>query len=82
MSQSRDIDGDYKAAYLHEYAGYVRAGRTAEAKIVAGILRKRFGVEVDPKPKVETTAAAAPPETTEAPKPRGRPRKNPLNDSE
>lgn len=74
---SRDIEGDYKAAYLDEYAAYVRDGRLAEAKHVAKILRDRYGVDLDPKPpKVETTAAEPPLEAAVPEKPkRGRPRK-------
>lgn len=43
----RDIDGDYKAAYVAEYEAYKRAGRTADAATVAGILRDRYGLDVE-----------------------------------
>lgn len=63
----RDIKADYKAAYIAEYDGYVRAGRKDDARIVAGILREQFGHDVDAK---ETAKAAPKPENAAKPRPR------------
>ncbi|WP_435251700.1 hypothetical protein [Streptomyces tendae] len=79
----RDIEADYKAAYLADYEAYARDGRTEDAARVAQILKDRFGYDVDQEqgegqeqgdggqePAVpETTAAARPPEAAVEPKP-------------
>jgi hypothetical protein len=76
----RDVDADYKAAYVDEYRSYKQAGRHEDAARVAAILRDRYGVDVDaaeaeapvqrPEPgEAETTAAAPPPEAAVEPKP-------------
>ena len=79
----RDIEADYKAAYLSEYTALARTGRTEDAARVAQILRDCFGLEVDggqeqdagdpvevPEPVLpETAAAARPPESAADPKP-------------
>jgi hypothetical protein len=64
----RDIEADYKAAYIAEHALYARDGRKDDARIVAKILRDQFGYHVDGK----ETVAAGPLENTAAPKPRRR----------
>ena len=78
----RNTKDAYKAAYLAEYEGYVRAGRDGDAKVVAGILRDSYGHDVDgggkseraekttrPSGKLETAAKPAPPENAAAEKP-------------
>lgn len=70
--QKRDIDADYKAAYIHEYEAYRRAGRSGEAERVAKILREQYGHEVDPKPSKKVAPERADtkaPENAAAPKP-------------
>lgn len=79
----RDIEGDYRRAYIEEYEGYRRGGRDEEAEHIAELLRAHYGHEVEPQdddgqdddeePGLETSAADAPPENTAAPRPR-RPR--------
>lgn len=49
----RDVDADYKAAYLAEYHSYVRVGRDEDAAAVAEILRTSYDVEVAPAPVPE-----------------------------
>ena len=78
----RNTKDDYKAAYLAEYESYKAAGRTGDAKTVAGILRDSYGHDVDgggkseraekttrPSGKLETAAKPAPPENAAAEKP-------------
>lgn len=57
----RDIEGDYKRAYVDEHAALVRAGRAESAERVAGILRDEFGYDIDDGGKRLETAAAQPP---------------------
>jgi hypothetical protein len=70
----RDIEADYRAAYLDEHALCLRAGRTERAEEVAAILRDRFGVDVDepaaPAPKRATPAARKPAAKRAAPRPK------------
>lgn len=79
----RDIDADYKAAYLADYEAYRQAGRDKDADRVARILRDQYGHDVaaaddgpvekqEPQTEPvtpETTAAARPPEAAVEPKP-------------
>lgn len=75
----RDIEAAYKDALIEEHAGYVRAGRTAEAEHVAEVLKDRYDHDVAKSgpgasaasgpEKVETTAAARPPEAAVESKP-------------
>lgn len=68
----RDIEADYRNAYIDEYEGYKAAGRDNDAQRVAAILNDRYGHDVDaqdapeepahaPEPGTQETAAAAPP---------------------
>ncbi|MFI5783500.1 hypothetical protein [Nocardia sp. NPDC051570] len=78
---SRDIEADYRRAYLEQYQRAHAAGRTGEADRIAAVLRARFGHDpapaaatpapVDDAPRrargTKTRAAAEPlPETTAA----------------
>ncbi|MEW2250396.1 hypothetical protein AB0907_24015 [Streptomyces sp. NPDC006975] len=80
----RDVEADYKAAYIAEHASYKASGRTKDADAVAEILRDRYGYDVDApeepqqeeeqeetpeEGEPETTAAEAPPEAAVEPKP-------------
>lgn len=56
----RNIDDDYRAAYLEEYEAYKRAGRDEEAEAVASILRDQYNH--DPSGKKRTAKRAAAPE--------------------
>lgn len=56
----RDIDGDYRAAYIFEYETAKRAGRDETAAEVAEILRSRYGHEVEPTPEPEPEPAPVP----------------------
>lgn len=79
--RTRDIDGDYRNAYIAEYEGYVRVGRHEAAENVARLLREQYGHDVDAEQAhteppvspeattVETTAEARPPEAAVEPKP-------------
>lgn len=49
--EKRDIDADYKAAYLAEYELLKSLGRHESAERVAAVLRDHYGHEVAPKPK-------------------------------
>ena len=86
----RDIKADMKAALVQEHAGYVRAGRKAEADQVAKVLKDQYdhdvaktdggGVEkeakAEPNPVPERVDEEKPPEAAVEPKPRrGRPPK-------
>lgn len=53
----RDIKDAYRQALVEEHEAYVRAGRTAEAEHVAGVLSKHYGVDVAPQ-KAETAETA------------------------
>jgi hypothetical protein len=75
----RDIQGDYRRAYLDEYEGYRRTGRDEDAEQVASILREQYGHEVAPKAKAkpeqdapERTDAERPPENATPAKPAAR----------
>ncbi|KZM68350.1 hypothetical protein [Nocardia terpenica] len=61
---ARDIEADYRRAYLEQYQRARTAGRTAEADRIAAVLRARFGH--DPAP------AAVAPESGEGPPRRAR----------
>ncbi|MFE6362971.1 hypothetical protein ACFVP3_23605 [Streptomyces sp. NPDC057806] len=61
----RDIEGDYKAAYLDEYEGYKAAGRDEDAARVADILRDSYGHDVDAVDEREPTGVVERPETGE-----------------
>jgi len=63
----RDIKADMKAALIHEYQGYVRAGRKVDAEQVATALKDDYDYDVV-KPDDEAKKASAP-ETTAAPRP-------------
>ncbi|WAZ20171.1 FkbM family methyltransferase [Streptomyces cinnabarinus] len=80
----RDIEADYRNAYIDEYEAYRTAGRDEEADRVAHILRDQYGHDVDAadvaaepdspveRPEAnapETTAVAPPPEAAVEPKP-------------
>jgi len=70
---TRDIEGDYKRAYIAEYEGYALAGRTKDAAVIAQILKDHYGHDVKPAP--ERADAKAPENTAEpAPKKGGRPK--------
>jgi len=72
---TRDIEGDYRRAYIDEYEAHKRAGNDAAAADVASILREHYGHEVESKPRAaKKTAAreradAKAPENTAEPKP-------------
>lgn len=63
----RDIEADYKAAYLAEHAALTRAGHTEKADAVAEVLRTQYDHDVD-GPKKRTTQRKAP-ERADVPKP-------------
>lgn len=72
----RDIEADYKEAYIAEHAALTRAGRSEKAAEVADVLRTRFGHEVDsakkraPQRKApERADVQKPAENTAEPKP-------------
>jgi hypothetical protein len=70
----RDIEADYRAAYIAEYESYRRAGRDADAENVATILREQYGHDVEAEPEQapaapEHAAADRPPEAAVEPKP-------------
>jgi hypothetical protein len=68
---TRDIEGDYKRAYIAEYEGYALAGRTDDAAAIAKILKDHYGHDVAP----ERADEQAPENTAEpAPKKGGRPK--------
>lgn len=62
MSNIRDIDADYRAAYLEEYEAYKRGGHREAAERIAGILRDDFNHDVDAKTKRQTAKKASAPE--------------------
>jgi hypothetical protein len=70
----RDVDSDYRGAYLDEHEMCVRAGRTEDADEIAAILRDHYGVDVTPaaEPAPERVTAEPAPENTAAPKPAAR----------
>jgi len=55
----RDIEGDYKRAYINEYEAALRAGHTAAAESVARILRDHYGHEVAPTERADESAPEA-----------------------
>lgn len=63
----RDIKADMQAALIHEYQGYVRAGREVDAEQVAAVLKSDYGYDVV-KPDGEAKKASAP-ETKAVPRP-------------
>lgn len=78
---TRDIEGDYKRAYIAEYEAHQRNGNDVAAADIAAILREHYGHEVDSKAgkPVAKKAAAKPtreradakaPEDTAEPKPK------------
>lgn len=81
---TRDIKADIKAALIDEHDGYVRAGRTADARGVAKVLKDEHDHDVDKeaseeKPKLAHTLpqradVEKPAENTAEPKPRRSPR--------
>lgn len=87
----RDVKDAYRQAMVEEYEAYVRAGRTADAEYVAGVLSKFYGVDVASKKAdakkaedtksddtLERTEKERPPEDTAKPPAKrgpGRPRK-------
>lgn len=81
-STSRDINNDFLNAYKEEYAAYVAAGDTDRAGQVADVLaglghqvvvKQARPVEGDKETAVSAEAVET---AVEAPKRRGRPRKN------
>lgn len=56
----RDVEGDYRAAYLEEYESYKRVGRDDEAEAVAKILRDDY--DHDPTGKKRAAKKASAPE--------------------
>lgn len=62
MSHIRDVDADYRTAYIAEYESYKRAGLDEQAENVAQILRDGYGHEVEPKSKRQTAKRASAPE--------------------
>lgn len=78
----RDIEGDYKRAYLEEYESYRRAGRPEDAERIAGILRDHYDHEVDDdkaKAEPERADAEKPPENATPARPARQPRKPAAN---
>lgn len=84
------VDDRYKAALIEEHDGYVRSGRTEDAKGVARALKDQYDYDVnkkddgdgEDKPKLastlpENTAAEKPAEDTAEPKSRRSPRTKP-----
>ena len=83
------IDDRYKQALIEEHDGYVRSGRTDDAKGVAKVLKDQYGHDVakqddgeEEKPKLASTLpesanAEKPAENTAEPKPRRTPRAKP-----
>lgn len=70
---TRDIEGDYKRAYIQEYEGYAAAGRSKDAAAIAKILKDHYGHNVQSAP--ERADEKAPENTAEpAPKKGGRPK--------
>lgn len=68
----RNVDADYKAAYIAEYEVLSKAGLSKAAGRIADILNDEFGHDVRPKTKraprggaKENAAASPPPETTD-----------------
>ncbi|WP_069164906.1 hypothetical protein [Nocardia altamirensis] len=72
---SRDVEADYRRAYLEQYQRARRAGRTDEADHLAVLLRTRFGhnVEPDVPPRPDTDTDT---DTQDPPPRRGRAPKN------
>lgn len=67
---TRDIEGDYRRAYIHEYEGYNATGRAKDAAAVAKILKDHYGHDV--KHDMERADAEAPEDAAEpGPKKRG-----------
>lgn len=58
----RDIEADYKAAYIAEYESYKNAGLNEAAENIAGILRSDYGHDVEGKSKRQTAKRASAPE--------------------
>ncbi|MFF9238388.1 hypothetical protein ACF1AY_15845 [Streptomyces sp. NPDC014776] len=52
----RDVEADYKDAYIAEHASYKAAGRDKDAKAVAEILRDRYGYDVNAEPEQQKEA--------------------------
>lgn len=81
----RDVKDVYRQALTEEYEAYRRSGREADAKHVAGVLMKHYGVDVTPEPSggddsdaLERADEERPPEDTAKPPAKrgpGRPRK-------
>jgi len=70
---TRNIEEDYKQAYIAEHASYATAGRAKEAAAVAKILKDHYGH--DTKPVKERADENAPERAVEeAPQKRGRPK--------
>jgi Lsr2 len=70
VTETRDIDGDYREARIQAYHAYLRAGRTDRAEAVAAVLRERHGYEVEPTKKekpVKTDDSDEPPAPGPAP---------------
>lgn len=70
---TRDIEGDYRRAYIEEYEAHKRAGNDAAAADVASILREHYAHEVE-KPRAVKKATreradVKAPENTAEPKP-------------
>lgn len=51
----RNIQADYKAAYIAEYEGYRRTGRHEDADAVARILRDHYAYDVETAVPVDDT---------------------------
>lgn len=83
------VDDRYKQALIEEHDGYVRSGRTEDAKGVARVLKDQYDYDVskkadasEDKPKLSSTlpenaAAEKPAEDTAEPKSRRSPRTKP-----
>lgn len=70
---TRDIEGDYRRAYIAEYEAYTAAGRTKDAAAIARLLKDHYGHDV--KGSKERADEAAPEQAVEeAPQKRGRPK--------
>lgn len=61
----RDVNADYKAAYIYEYEACKRGGKDDDAATVAEILRTAYGHEVEPAPEPEPAVETATAKTEE-----------------
>jgi len=73
---TRDIEGDYRRAYIAEFEAYTAAGRTKDAAAIAKLLKNHYGHDVGSTGRERADEAAPERAVEDAPKKRtgGRPK--------